>query len=191
MCHSQPTTGRRKFPSPAHVRSTDHRRLSRRRLHPSCSGGFTRFFLWGQSRSRPRLARRLRHGSEAQAFSSIARWGFFRRCPGPSRGTATVSRVGSRRVTSAGDTDAKRVPTGTPWPSATAIHFAPLPRVVFPTQAPCFRRGNAPVEGFGPIQSALGVQVGSKGPPGLEPHVLRFPIPAHSGYAIEWSVGGP
>jgi hypothetical protein len=182
MCRFQPTTRRRKFPSQANVRSTDHRRLSRRRLHPSCSGGFTRFFLWGQSSSIPRLAKRLRNGSKAQAFSSIARWGFFRRCPGPSRGTATVSRVGSSRVMSVGDTDAKRFPTGTPWPSTTTIHFAPLPRVVFPTQAPCFRRGKAPVgEGFGPIQSALGVQLGSKGPPGLEPRVLRFPIPPFPG----------
>lgn len=31
-----------------------------------------------------------------------------------------------------------RLPKGIPWPSATTIHFVPLPRLVLPTQSPLF-----------------------------------------------------
>jgi hypothetical protein len=53
-------------------------------------------------------------------------------------GTCTALKVSSARVTSAGEALKSRLPRGIPWPSATTIHFVPLPRLVLPTQSPLF-----------------------------------------------------
>jgi hypothetical protein len=43
---------------------------------------------------------------------------------------------------------------------------------------PFFRRGKAAVsKGFGPVELALGIQLGQEHAPGLQPHTLGFPIP--------------
>ena len=48
---------------------------------------------------------------------------------------------GFRSVTSAGEALSSRTPSGTPSPSASTIHFVPLPRLVLPTARPLFLRG--------------------------------------------------
>src|SRR5262245_61521364 len=84
--------------------------------------------------------------------------------------TIVASSVGSNKVTSAGEADASRRPTGIPWPSATTIHFVPLPRLVFPTHAPLFCREKARVdERFVPVEPAGLVQIGRKRAPDLQP----------------------
>jgi hypothetical protein len=132
------TTSRRKFPSQANVRSTFQRRLYLRNFRPSCVLGRLRPFLWGQISSIPRLFRRLRNSVQSYARSAITRLGLFLGRPGPFLGTAIVSSVDSASFTSAGEAESSRFPKGTPWPSTTTIHFVPLPRFVFPTQAPLF-----------------------------------------------------
>jgi hypothetical protein len=143
MCTSQRTSRRRPLPNHAQVRSTCHRRLSRRHWRPCGNGAFTRGRRWGHLSSRPRFARRCRRGSASQAFSSSTRAGCWRGRPGPRRGTALGSRLGSNRVTAAGDAESQRFPTGSPWPSTPTIHCVPLPPVVLPTQAPLVSPGQS------------------------------------------------
>ena len=49
-----------------------------------------------------------------------------------------VANVGSASVTSDGDAEVMETPRGTPLPSATTMHFEPLPRLVFPMSGPPF-----------------------------------------------------
>jgi hypothetical protein len=63
------------------------------------------------------------------------------RTPSPWTRDRNGLQVGSISCTAAGDAASKRFPRGTPWPSTTTIHFVPLPRLVFPTHAPLFSRG--------------------------------------------------
>jgi len=138
MWRSYRTTSRRKFPSQANVRSTFQRRLYLRNLRPSCIVARLRLFRCGQISSIPRLFRRLRNAAQSYARSAITRSGLFLGRPEPCLGTAIVSSVASASVTSAGEAESSRFPKGIPWPSTTTIHFVPLPRFVFPTQAPLF-----------------------------------------------------
>src|SRR5581483_6464737 len=57
------------------------------------------------------------------------------------RGTRTFASVSSASVTSAGEALSSRTPSGTPSPSASTIHFVPLPRLVLPTASPLFSPG--------------------------------------------------
>lgn len=43
-----------------------------------------------------------------------------------ARRTRTFCKVASAKVTSCGEADARRIPTGIPWPSASTMHFFPL-----------------------------------------------------------------
>ncbi|WKT61882.1 hypothetical protein Q2E61_06710 [Microbulbifer thermotolerans] len=49
-----------------------------------------------------------------------------------------TSSKGSISLTSAGEAEVMVLPSGTPSPSTTTIHFEPLPRLVFPTSGPLF-----------------------------------------------------
>ena len=130
----------------------------------------------------PRFARRCRRGSEAQAFSSITRSGFWRGRPGPWRGTAMGSRVGSNSVTSAGEAASKRFPKGRPWPSTTTSPFVPLPRVVLPTQAPRFSPGQSCRQPrFPPHRVGLGRPVAPR--TRATPSATRLGLPSPGGAA--------
>ena len=172
-------TRRRKCPRQAKGRSTLQRRLSRRRCRPSGRGGLPRWRRWAQSNSRPRRARRLRRGAASQAWSSLTRSGFWRGRPGPRRGTAMVSRVGSSHVTSAGDAESTRLPRGLPGPSTTTLHCGPFPRVVVPTCAPRFARGHSGRRRrLQPHCAGLGPHVGRERPARPSARRLARPRPA-------------
>jgi hypothetical protein len=91
----------------------------------------------------PRRCSRRRKGSLSKALSAMMRSGHCRGRP-RGRGTLTWASVASANVTSCGDADAKRTPTGIPLPSARTIHFVPLPRLVFPTARPLFLPAKLP-----------------------------------------------
>ena len=91
----------------------------------------------------PRCASLIRCASESYARSAINRLGCGALRLGSRGGTIVSSSVASRSFTSAGEADARRMPTGIPWPSATTMHFVPLPRFVLPTHSPLFLRGKS------------------------------------------------
>jgi hypothetical protein len=120
------------------------------------------------------------HGNEALPRSAIRRLGRLRGWP-----TATVSRVVSRRVTSAGDAASRYAPHRAPAPSTRTRHFGPLPRLVVPTLAPLFGRDAAAIgEAFIPAELLLVVELGQEGPPEFEQAPARFPP---SGSGASWS----
>jgi hypothetical protein len=72
----------------------------------------------------------------------------------------------------------QEVPRGIPWPSTTTIHFVPLPRFVFRTPAHLFSRGlNCHPQRLQTNRAALGIELAQESPPGLQPHVVLFPLP--------------
>ncbi len=121
------------MPSQDMVRTMIHRRPYRRSLRPSCLLGHFRPFRCGKIKSQFDSLSRSRSPSLSYARSAIN--GIVR-----SSVRGTCSSTPSTRVTSAGDALAVAHARGTPWPSATTIHFVPLPRLVFPTSEPLFLR---------------------------------------------------
>lgn len=103
--------------------------------------GFFLFFRWGTIRSIPRCLNCLRSGSLSYALWATKRSGRFLGLPGPFLGTLICSSVCPTSFTSAGDAEARELPKGIPEPSATTIHFVPLPFLVLPTQGPPFFAG--------------------------------------------------
>jgi hypothetical protein len=105
--------------------------------------------------------------------------------PGPWRGTAMGSRVGSNSVTSAGEAASKRFPKGRPWPSTTTSPFVPLPRVVLPTQAPRFSPGQSCRQPrFPPHRVGLGRPVAPR--TRATPSATRLGLPSPGGAASRY-----
>ena len=101
------TNRRRKLLNHEIVRSTIQRRRYRRSDLPSWVLGRVRFERCGAMSWMPRRPSRRRWGSLSYALSPITRWGFDRGRLGPPRGTEIVWSVASRRVTSAGEAEAR------------------------------------------------------------------------------------
>lgn len=121
------------------MRSTFHLCLYRRSTRPSCVFGRVRqLSLCGAISSMPWSTASLKSsGSLSYALSPIRRSGF-------SSATKHSETVCSTRVTSCGEAAATCTATGRPLPSATAMIFVPLPRLVAPTSSPHFWRWTRP-----------------------------------------------
>src|SRR5581483_11681333 len=97
----------------------------------------------------------------------------------------TSASVASANVTSAGEALSSRTPNGTPSPSASTIHFVPLPRLVLPTARPLFLRARSCRRGrFHPIAAVLPRPTR---PAGHARHQARHPAPATAAIAASRS----
>src|SRR5258708_10016095 len=70
-----------------------------------------------------------------------------------------------------------RTPSGRPSPSTSTIHFVPLPRLVLPTAEPLFSLERSCRPGTSlPTSADLRHRAHPVASPGVEPHILLFPL---------------